>query len=179
LVQRRRIIFVGCEGKSEISFVAWLYDVSNLFEGSVTFQKTQCETGNGFVVVESAVSKLKECRRKGLREYDRFVLVDNDNWRGSKRAALRLARDENLKLIIFENNFESFLGRLLSNNPQLGHANAVRELKKIWPNYSKPEDRVALRNFQDQLIEGLHSMARTDPNLNLLLTHCNIIPKNV
>ena len=114
--------------------------------------------GDSVVVVEEAARYLnRHSERRGIK--DRLVLLDSDRIRQDKQAGLdaqSVASKKNLKLIFLRPNLEGLLLRLHKGHESRKIVNnAMAELKKVWPQYSKKQltadqlkQRFALSNLQ-------------------------------
>ncbi|WP_421875685.1 hypothetical protein [Pacificispira sp.] len=175
MIRRRKVVLIGGEGPSELSFVAWLNDRAIENGGRVAFQKIKCQAGNGYTVVKSAVEGFNAKQKDLGKIYGRFLLLDDDKWDGNKHLALRLARENQISLIIFKDNFEAFLGQLFAADPTLGPPRARAFLRQHWNSYEKNSDKTALDQHRDTLLAGLTQYARRDRALRELMMLCDFV----
>ena len=138
--ERRRVIFIGVEGVSDRAFVRFLQNCCDEQGLHLHLNVGLGYGGDSVVVVEEAARYLN--RHPGRRDIsDRLVLLDSDRIRQDKQAgrdAQSVASKEKLKLIFLRPNLEGLLLRLHEEHERkINVNNAMAELKKIWPEYSK------------------------------------------
>lgn len=169
-VKRRRVVFIGVEGRSDRAFARFLHrrcDEKDLHLHLII------EAGNGgdsVSIVEDAARNLK--RHSGKKDIgDRLVLLDSDRIvedRNAGRDVQNVASKEKLEIIFFQPNLEGLLLRLhrgYENRKITG--NAMRELRKVWPEYTKKLTADQLdRRFG---LSDLGRAARYDNGLRRLL----------
>lgn len=169
-VKRRRVVFIGVEGRSDRAFATFLQrrcDEKGLHLHLII------KAGNGgdsVSIVEDAARYLK--RHSGKKDIgDKLVLLDSDRIvqdRHAGRDVQNVASKEKLEIIFFSPNLEGLLLRLHRGyeNRQIT-GNAMRELRKVWPEYSKKltADQLDPRFGLSDLVRA----ARYDKGLQRLL----------
>ena len=169
-VERRRVIFIGIEGVSDRAFVTFLQNCCDEKGLHLHLNTKPADGGDSVVVVEEAARYLN--RHPGRRDIsDRLVLLDSDRIRQDKQAgrdAQSVASKKNLKLIFLHPNLEGLLLRLHEGHERkINVNNAMAELKKVWPEYSKQLTADQLR--QRFTLSDLQRAARHDNELKRLL----------
>ena len=168
--ERRRVIFIGVEGTSDRAFVRFLQNCCDEKGLHLHLNTKPADGGDSVVVVEEAARYLN--RHPGRRDIsDRLVLLDSDRIRQDKQAgrdAQSVASKEKLKLIFLRPNLEGLLLRLHEEHERkINVNNAMAELKKIWPEYSK--QLTADQLSQRFALSDLQRAARYDGELKRLL----------
>ena len=169
-VESRRVIFIGVEGVSDRAFVRFLQNCCDEKGLHLHLNTKPADGGDSVVVVEEAVRYLN--RHPGRRDIsDRLVLLDSDRIRQDKQAgrdAQSMASKEKLKLIFLRPNLEGLLLRLHEEHERkINVNNAMAELKKIWPEYSK--QLTADQLSQRFSLSDLQRAAQYDTELKRLL----------
>ena len=170
-VQPRRVIFIGCEGKSERAFVRFL---AHLCQETGLHLHLDARPGNG----GDSVSIVREARRHLEKHPDRksikdsFVLLDRDRIAQDIKAgrdACAVASRWKIELMFLEPNLEGLLLRLHAGQErrQIVPGDTLKELRKVWPEYRKPPTATQLR--QRFGLPALRSAARHDRELQRLL----------
>ncbi|WP_425403807.1 RloB domain-containing protein [Hwanghaeella sp.] len=154
-IKRKPTHFVGCEGQSEVGFVAWFHQHMNNTGRDVALSRSRCTEGDGFEVVRKAISEMNRLQKASGKFRSCWVMVDDDKWEGKKAAALQLARREGIEPIIANDNFEAFLGRLVACDLSIGAERARQFLVNAWPNYQKGLDKTSLAEKTELLVQGL------------------------
>ncbi len=170
-VERRRVIFIGVEGVSDRAFVTFLQNCCDEKGLHLHLNTKPADGGDSVVVVEEAARYLN--RHPGRRDISaRLVLLDSDRIRQDKQAGLDaqgVASEKNLKIIFLHPNLEGLLLRLHKGHESRKIVNnAMAELKKVWPQYSKKQltaDQLS-RRFA---LSDLQRAARHDNELKRLL----------
>lgn len=141
-VEPRRVIFIGVEGESERAFVRFL-ERRCRDEGlhlSISIKLTR--GGDSVSVIEEAGRHL--ARREERREIqERLVLLDGDRIEQDQKAgrdAQAVAAKWDLQLILQIPQHEGLLLRLHRGHEErrVKARAALTELRKVWPEYSKP-----------------------------------------
>lgn len=144
LIPQRRLAFVGCEGDSELAYVALLNDVASARSIHIRFHAESLNPGAGdhCALVERAAERLAMRKRRGTRYVATAVLLDRDRWGISpardERATV-LAEKHGLRLVWQRPNHEAVLLRHLEGCQALqppAHL-SLEELQKRWPEYDK------------------------------------------
>lgn len=140
----RARIFIGCEGESERSYVAWLRtaidaDGLNLHLDAVLLKPG---AGDPLRMVELARARVRENERKRGAYRWRAVLLDadrRDEVPGRRTEIERLARELDFQLIWQEPNHEALLLRHLPDCETLRppSARVAEALRREWPDYAK------------------------------------------
>lgn len=174
-IPQRRLVYIGCEGASEVSYARFLQDL--LREAGLSVHLVVQELGPGagdpLARIELAVRRLADLRRTRIAPVDRFVLLDADQaQRDQKRAerAQRIAADNDIVIVWQRPCFEAVLLRHLEG--RAGHRppdtpGAGRALERDWPDYEKPMSRTDLARRLD-LAAALRAAA-VEPELGVML----------
>ena len=170
-VPLRRVIFIGVEGPSDRTFVRFLQICCDEKGLHLHLDTKPADGGDSVVVVEEAARYLnRHSERRGIK--DRLVLLDSDRIRQDKQAGLdaqSVASKENLELIFLHPNLEGLLLRLHKGHERrINVNNAMAELRKVWPQYSKKKltaDQLR-RRFT---LSNLQRAAQYDDGLKRLL----------
>ena len=144
-IPERRLVFIGCEGESEVAYAGLLQDM--LREAGVHVHLVVRNLGRGagdpLARVQLAVQRLEQLRRTRIAPPERFILLDGDRAaRDSARAscARRLAAQEDIAILWQKPCFEALLLRHLpdcTTRRPLDTPEAVRVLNREWPGYNK------------------------------------------
>ena len=170
-VPARTIIFIGCEGKSERAFVRFL---THLCQEAGLHLHLDARPGNG----GDSVSVVREARRHLEKHPDRksikdsFVLLDRDRIDQDVKAgrdAAAVASRWKIEIMHLDPNLEGLLLRLHPGQERrsIAPGDALRELRKVWPEYRKPPTAAQLRQRFD--LSALRRAARHDQELQRLL----------
>ena len=124
--------------------------------------------GDSVTVVESSARYIS--RRSGYSE--QLVLLDNDRIEQDKKAGRNaevIASANSLKIILLNPKLEGLLLRLHSGHEyrQVRPQDALKELKKVWPEYGKPPTADQLDQRFD--LFDLLRVAQHDVHLQRLL----------
>ena len=139
----RKPIFVGCEGASEVSYIAFISDLAKTARLPVSIKPVALREGDPLTRVEKAIRLINDNRKKRIDYAERFILMDSD------QIALAPDRAEQAKLLAIENRIsiiwqdpchEALLLRHFA-----GHATklpgtaaaSTKQLIKQWPGYKK------------------------------------------
>lgn len=170
-VPPRAIIFIGCEGKSERAFVRLL---SDLCQEAGLHLHLDARPGNG----GDSVSVVQEAARHLRKHPDRvsikhsFVLLDRDridqDVKAGRDAAAAASRWK-IEIMHLDPNLEGLLLRLHPRQDRrtVAPGDALKELRKVWPEYRKPPTASQLRQRFD--LPALRRAARHDQELQELL----------
>ena len=139
-VPLRRVIFIGVEGPSDRAFVRFLQICCDEKGLHLHLNVRLGNGGSSVVVVKEAARYLnRHFERRDIS--DKLVLLDSDRIRQDKQAgrdAQSVASKENLKLIFVRPKLEGLLLRLHEGHERrINVNNAMAELRKVWPQYSK------------------------------------------
>lgn len=181
----RTRFFVTGEGQSEQSFTKWIQELP---EVELLNIHLPCVIlgGGGY---KSMYHKALKLRQKNLKEkgYKRsFLLVDSDrsdrndcpaDW-SLEQLTVEAAKNH-IQVCVQRPNHEGLLFRIRSNedkdkkNLSLTPAKTKERLKKIWPEYEKGTDALALSRKLSY--DGLIRAAHWDSDLKDLLTTIGLI----
>ena len=140
-VQRRRVVFIGVEGKSDRAFVAFLGRVCDDENLHLHLDVKPANGGDSVAVVEEAGRRLK--RHPDPRAISkRLELLDADRIeadRAAGRDARAAASKWRLEIVLMTPNLEGLLVRLHEGREarSIAAGDAERQLRKLWPEYGK------------------------------------------
>ena len=170
-IEPRRVVFIGCEGKSEQAFARFLGDCCDTEGLRLHLRVKSMHGGDSLSVVEQSGRYL--AKHPGMRSIDaRLVLLDRDRMPDDLRAgrdAEGAARSHGLEVIVQNPNLEGVLLRLHAGHErrQVAARDAAAELRKVWPEYRKPP--AADRLTERFATSDLRRAARHDGRLRRLL----------
>lgn len=168
-------IFIGCEGESERGYVAFLGRLAEAAGLAVHLDPEVLQPGGGdpLAIVERAVKRLSQGRRKQTVYAAKFVMFDRDKWgqTPSRDAHVGVvAASAGLSLIWQDPCHEAVLLRHLEAcaglRPQATPL-AEAALRQRWPDYSKPMDGAALARRLDHA--ALLRAVAVEPALALMI----------
>ena len=138
-VERRRTVFVGVEGRSERAFVRFLGKCCDREELHLHIDVRAANGGDSVAVVEAAARSASRLPRHSPR----LVLIDQDRIdrdQKAQRDPWAVASATRLEVILQTPNLEGLLLRLHPGHERrrLQPQDAMRELKRVWPEYDKP-----------------------------------------
>ena len=170
-VEPRRVIFIGVEGKSDQAFVQFLGHCCQEAGLHLHLDVRPGSGGDSVAVVEEAARHLKRSGKSNIP--DRLVLLDRDRIKQDLQAgrdAQTVASREKLEIIFQEPNLEGLLIRLHQGqeNRRIAADNAMAELRKVWPEYSK--QLTADQLSQRFALSDVQRAAQHDSELQRLLT---------
>ncbi len=180
-IPQRRPIYVGCEGASEVGYASFLQDLirdSNL-PVHLIIEELGPGAGDPLARINKAVQRLSVLRRTRTTPRERFALLDHDQAeRDLNRAnqALRIASDNDITIIWQIPCFEAVLLRHMpgrSGNRPIDTPTACRELRRDWPEYTKPMTRMELARRIDRA--AVLRTAAVEPGLECLLRCIGLI----
>ena len=180
-IQPRARIFVGCEGESERSYVAWLREAIDADGLNLHLDAVLLKPGAGdpLRLVELAVRRMREQEDKRGVYRSRAILLDADRReevRGGREEVARLADEAHIQLIWQEPNHEALLLRHLPGCETLrpSAARAEATLRQKWPDYTKG---VSARRLAAQLRpEDLRRALRVEAELAAFLAALGFRP---
>ena len=166
---RRKRVFVGCEGESERSYVGFLGGIAEERGLSIHFDTQICSGGDHLAVVETAVDRLRRRAQQHGQFWKRAIFLDSDR-RGEHlertTEADRIIAQHNLLPIWSDPCLEALLLRHFPGCERLRpptSGQAHQELSRRWPDYKKPMTRLALRaKFE---MADVQRAAGTSPDL--------------
>ena len=172
LVEPRRVIFIGVEGKSDQAFARFLQFCC---DGEGLHLHLNVTKGTG----GDSVSVVKEAVRHLTRHLDRrdishsLVLLDQDRYAQDVQAgrdAQAVASKAKLEIIFQNPNLEGLLLRLCQGHESraIAAGESMAELRKVWPEYSKSSLTADQLNRRFT-VSDLRRAARYDQGLRRLL----------
>ena len=177
-VPRRRVVFVGVEGKSDRAFVRFLGLLCDRAGLHVHLDVRPSNGGDSLEVVRETARRLR--RHPYRREIaTRLVLLDSDRMRADRTAgrdALAEAEKRGLKAMLFNPNLEGLLVRLHKGYEarRVPARGAENQLRKLWSPYSK-SSLTADQLRQRFSLGDLKRTARHDEELRKLLAVLGLI----
>ncbi len=177
VVPSRKAFFIGVEGRSDEAFIAFLQRCCDRGGLHVHLKASAAGGGSPRSVVEDAGRALV---RSSLRQYAAaLVLLDADridqNPREGREASA-VAKRYRLRLLYSRPNLEGLLVRLHvgRERSQVTAQHAMRELRRLWPDYRKPPSADELT--QRFMRGDLERAARYDEQLRVLLQVVGLMP---
>ena len=140
-VERRRVVLIGVEGKSDRAFARFLGGVCEDAGLHLHLDVKPAHGGDSAAVVEETGRRLK--RHPDPRSISaRLVLLDSDRIeadRAAGRDARVVARDRGLEVVLMTPNLEGLLVRLYDGREThvIAPREAERQLRGLWPGYHK------------------------------------------
>ena len=170
-VEPRRVIFIGVEGKSDQAFARFLGHCCEEAGQHLHLDVRPGSGGDSVAVVEEAARYLRHSGKSNIR--NRLVLLDRDRIKQDLQAgrdARVVASKAKLKIIFQNPNLEGLLIRLHrgQENRKIAAGKAMAELRKVWPEYSKPPTADQLS--QRFTLSDVQRAAQYDSELQRLLT---------
>ena len=167
-VKPRRAIFIGVEGISDRAFVRFLARCCGRKGLHLYLDVKPAGGGDSVAVVESSARYMS--KRSGYSE--QLVLLDNDRIEQDKNAGRNaevVASANSLEIILLNPKLEGLLLRLHAGHErrQVRAQDALKELKKVWPEYGKPPTADQLDQRFD--VPDLLRVAQHDEHLQRLL----------
>jgi hypothetical protein len=171
IIRTRARFFLGVEGESEQSFVAWLQVLSQR-ELHIHLDGVLLGGGGFKSMLEKAVRQhLWQCKTKGAYQA-RFLIVDGDRAEQGDWSIEKLRREaakHKITVFVQRPNHEGLLLRMMPGmEREISDARSTEtKLKSQWPGYRKPVNAHALgRQFS---IGDLLRLASVDSDLRTLL----------
>jgi hypothetical protein len=140
-IRRRRVVFIGVEGKSDQAFVRFLANICDEEHLHLHLDVKPANGGDSLAVVEEACRRLK--RHPDVRAISkRLVLLDSDRLKTDRvrgRDARAKASKSRIEVVLMTPNLEGLLVRLYEGHETrvIPASDAERELRKLWPAYKK------------------------------------------
>ena len=181
IIPQRKVIFIGCEGASEVGYAQLLQDLADATGLHIHLDIRELGPGAGDPLhrIELAVTRLHFLRRARTDPAERFVFVDHDQAeREPQRAerAIRLARDNDINVVWKRPCFEAFLLRHLpgrsAHRPPTSPV-ALNALRQIWAEYRKPMSRLELSARID--LDAIRRAATVEPEFEAMLRRIGLI----
>lgn len=158
--QRPRI-YIGCEGKSEVAYIALMRDLCGQRGIKLTFEIDDLSAGDPLSRVEEALRRATQKERAKAAFASKFLIIDDDQCQLDANRAQRakaLAARSDLIIIWQRPCHEGFLLRHIAghqhDDPQTC-AFADQALTTVWPEYAKPMEKRDLARRLDS-----HSLDR-------------------
>ncbi len=175
-------IFIGCEGESERGYVRFLGRLAEAEGLAVHLDPEVLQPGGGdpLAIVELAVKRLSQGRRKQTVYAVKFVMLDRDKWgQAPARDAqvVAVAARAGLSLIWQDPCHEAMVLRHLETCANLLPQTtplAMAALRQRWPDYSKPMDGAGLARRLDHAAV-LRAIA-VEPELALMVQAIRLTP---
>lgn len=172
MVEPRRVIFIGVEGKNEQAFARFLQFCC---DSECLHLRLNVTTGSG----GDSVAVVKEAARRLQRHQDRkvishsLVLLDRDRHAQDVQAGRdpqTIASRAKLEIIFQSPNLEGLLLRLHRSheNREIAASDSMAELRKVWPDYRKSSLTADQLNRRFT-VSNLRRAARYDEGLRRLL----------
>ena len=172
-MQKRKLILLGCEGKSERAYVALLNRFVRTAQLAVQIQSLSLEhAGDPLSRVELLLKKI----RLGGKQFQWMgILLDSDQIQGQRadsraRSARRLSGKHGINLVWQNPCHEGLLLRHMpgQEKTQPVHcADAQKKLVAVWSEYRKP--MTAEQLSKRIRLEDVQRAARVEPGLKKLL----------
>ena len=144
LVELRRVIFIGVEGKSDRAFVQFLQFCCDREGLHLHLNVTTGSGGDCVSVVREAASRLKRhLDRRGVsHSLHSLVLLDRDRYAQDVQAgrdAQVEASKSKIKIIFQNPDLEGLLLRLYQGREsrEIAAGDSITELRRVWPEYRK------------------------------------------
>jgi hypothetical protein len=168
-------IFVGCEWESERGYVTFLGRLAEQAGLAVHLDPLVLQPGGGdpLAIVELAVKRLSQGRRKQTDYAAHFVMLDRDKWGQAPARDAQVAgvaARAGLLLIWQDPCHEAMLLRHLEGCDTRRPPNttiAQADLRQLWAGYSKPMDGAGLSRRLDHAAV-LRAIA-VEPGLALMI----------
>lgn len=168
-------IFVGCEGESERGYVRFLGRLADTLGLAVHLDPEVLQPGGGdpLAIVELAMKRLSQGRRRQTVYGAKFVMLDRDKLGQTPARDAQVAgvaARAGLSLIWQDPCHEAMLLRHLEGCDTRRPPNttiAQADLRQLWPGYSKPMDGAGLSRRLDHAAV-LRAIA-VEPKLALMI----------
>lgn len=168
-------IFVGCEGESERGYIAFLGRLAEQAGLAVHLDPLVLQPGGGdpLAIVQLAVKRLSQGRRKQTVFAAKFVMLDRDKWGQAPARDAQIAgvaARAGLSLIWQDPCHEAVLLRHLEAcAAQRPRTTALAEaaLWQRWQDYAKPMDGAGLARRLDHA--AVRRAIAVEPELGLMI----------
>lgn len=179
---KRKPVFLGCEGDSEIAYGQILGDQLRSIELPVHFEVVSLTPGAGdpLARVLRALKRIKRYERQRSRFWLKAILMDSDQEADAPsrfELAKQIAEDNDIRIIWQEPCHEGFLLRHLpecsTRRPSTSVA-ANQALLREWPDYLKPMTRTKLAGRIDSA--AISQAASVEPVLAAFLRQLGFLP---
>ena len=167
-IERRRVVFIGVEGLSDLAFARFLGKCCERKGLRLHVDVKAANGGDSVAVVEAAVRNAS----RHSKHSQKLVLLDQDRIERDRRAgrdAQAIAAASRLEIVLQKPNLEGLLLRLHPDRErrQVLPQQAMNELKRVWPEYDKPPTAVQLDQRFD--LNAVLRAAGHDEHLRRLL----------
>jgi RloB-like protein len=146
-IPKRPRFYLGCEGQSEVSYIAWIQDLCEAEDIRIAVERDDLSSGDPLSRVNEAIRRIKQ-KQAGREPFKAcFILLDRDQADADPHkadVAIRLAENKGIGLVWQRPCHEGFLLRHFAGHENDLPANcalADQTLKNVWPIYDKPMDK--------------------------------------
>lgn len=141
LVEPRRVIFIGVEGKNDRAFAQFVQFCCDGEGLHLNLKVATADGGDSVSVVRDATRGLKRHQDRKIISHS-LVLLDRDRYAQDVQAgrdAQAEASKAKLEIIFQKPNLEGLLLRLHPGHEsrEIAADDSITELRKVWPEYSK------------------------------------------
>lgn len=172
-LQKKKLVLLGCEGKSERAYAALLNRF--VYEADLPVQIQSRSLEHAGDPLSRVKLLLKKIRIEGKQFQWMGILLDSDQIQGERagsraREARRLAREHDINLVWQNPCHEGLLLRHMPGQEKIQPVNcadAKKKLVAVWREYRKPMIAEQLSNRIR--LEDVQRAARTEPDLKKLL----------
>lgn len=178
--EKRRRVFVACEGESERSYTVFLSQLAEEMGLPLHLDPWCCSGGDPLSIVERAVNEMfRRISRRGAYA-ERAILLDGDRRSDSPDRTMqadRLIEANGIRPVWSYPTLEALLLRHLPGCATLRPATpelAFRELKRRWPEYAKGASAHELRRQLD--LAAVRRAAAVDAQLRSVLIAIGLLP---
>ena len=178
--EKRRRVFVACEGESERGYVAFVNQLVEEVGLPLHLDIRLCKGGDPLAIVERAVDEISRRASRRGRYVERAIFLDGDKRREAPDRTMqadRLIEANGLRPVWSQPALEALLLRHLpgceSLRPPTSGA-ALRELNRRWPEYVKGMAANEIRRRLD--LSAVKRAAAVEPELRSFLTAIGILP---
>lgn len=148
---KRKRVFVACEGESERGYAGFLWDLSEEIGLSLHFDLQTCPGGDHLAIVQRAMDTMKRRAQQHGRFWKTAIFLDSDR-RGEHAErtsqADRMIAQSGMLPIWSNPCLEALILRPFPGCEHLSPPTsnlAHQELLRHWPDYGKPVSRATLR----------------------------------
>ena len=174
-IARRKPIFFGCEGESEVGYAQTLGDIFDEQNLSIHLDAVLLSPGAGSPSskIVMATKKIAEHERKRSQYWKKIILLDTDRLENDQNERDRtnsLALENNIFIVWQRPSHEAFLLRHLQGCAQLRPATIAQATSLLvdkWPNYRKPMNRMQVAKSINSV--GVRQAAAVEPELRTIL----------
>ena len=175
IIPRRKPIFFGCEGESEIGYAQTLGDIFDEQNLNIHLDAVLLSPGAGSPSAKlmMAAKKIAEHERKRSQYWKKVILLDSDRVESDQNERNKtnsLALENKIFIIWQQPSHEAFLIRHLQGCGQLRPATAAQATSLLvdkWPNYRKPMNRMQVAKLVNSVC--VRQSAAVEPELRKFL----------